>query len=196
MGATGSASTKQEFHLLHLWVPLAQRGHAGAQYILGRMYMEGKGAPRDDQKAHMWFLKAAEQDNPEAQFYLGLMYTKGRGVDRNDIKAAHWLRFAAERGNVRGQCYLSRMYARGLGVPRSYIYAYMWAMLAASGGKTAARASGAFRRGGVEKIRTYALNTLELYTRNMSTEETSAAVRMAKKWRNRQQFGSSGVVRV
>ena len=185
MSITSSVTTIEGHHLLNLWVPLALRGHAGAQYILGRMYKEGKGAPRDNEKAHRWFLMAAEQGNPEAQFYIGQMYTKGCGVEHNDIKAAHWLRHAAESGNVRGQCYLSRLYARGMGVPRSYVYAYMWAMLAASGGRPAHYAGP--RRGGNEKIRTYALNTLELYARNMTTEETSAAIRMAKNWRNRHQ---------
>lgn len=187
MSVSGLVTTNGDYHLTKLWIPLALRGHAGAQYILGRMYIEGKGAPQDNEKAHKWFLMAAEQGNPEAQFYIGQMYSKGRGVERNDIKAAHWLRHASERGHVRGQCYLSRLYAKGMGVPRNYIYAYMWAMLAASGGRPARYAGP--RRGGNEKIRSYALNTLERYARNMTTEETSAAIRLAKNWRNRQQLG-------
>lgn len=177
-----SSARRQTANVVELWLPLAVKGHARAQYILGRMYAEGKGAPRDQKQAFDWLAKSAEQGNADAQLYLGVMYAKGRHIPRNDLKASHWLRFAAEAGLAKAQCYLSRMYAQGIGVPRSFVYAYMWAMLAATGGRRGADIS----RVGNEKIRAYALNTLETFARNMSREEASAAIRMAKKWRSRQ----------
>jgi TPR repeat protein len=35
--------------------PLATRGNARAQYILGHGYFEGKGVPKDYVRAYMWF---------------------------------------------------------------------------------------------------------------------------------------------
>jgi TPR repeat protein len=38
---------------LREWTPLAEQGHAKAQTILGAMYKEGKGVPKDIVYAHM-----------------------------------------------------------------------------------------------------------------------------------------------
>lgn len=168
-------------YIARMWMPLALRGHARAQYIIGRMYLAGRGAPRHLGKALQWFTKSAEQGYANAQLSLGLMYLRGQGTLKNEHRAAYWLRRAAERGLVHAQCYVSRLYSLGIGVPRSYVYGYMWAMLAASGGRRSLTAMD----GSNEKLRTYALNTLEGFTRQMSRDEVNAAVRMAKKWRQR-----------
>ena len=47
--------------------PLAEQGHAAAQYNLGLMYANGKGVPQDYVQAHMWFNIAAAQDNENAR---------------------------------------------------------------------------------------------------------------------------------
>jgi len=168
-------------YLVQLWMPLAKRGHARAQYIIGRMFLAGRGAPHHFGRAILWFSKSAEQGYVDAQLSLGLMYLKGQGAPKNVHRAAYWLRQAAEQGMVRAQCYVSRLYALGIGVPRSYVYGYMWAMLAATGG----RRSLAGARHNNEKLRAYALNTLEGFAQQMTRDEVNAAVRMAKKWRQR-----------
>jgi TPR repeat protein len=170
--------------IVQLWEPLAQRGHPRAQYILGRMYADGSGAPRNPAKSAAWLTKAAEQGNADAQICMGIMHSKGFGVTRNHNKSAHWFRQAAEQGVVKAQCYLSHMYAQGIGVPRSLIYAYMWAMLAATGGRYSTTTAPM----GNEKLRAHALKTLETYAKQMNKEEASAAIRMAKRWRERQQL--------
>lgn len=165
---------------VRMWLPLAKRGHAHAQYILGRSYLSGHGIGQNSQKAFLWLSKAALGHDLEAQLYLGLLYLTGKGVTKNEMSAAHWLHRAADAGLIRAQCYLSRMYAAGIGMPRSYIYAYMWALVAASGGR---RELAANQR--TEELRHYALTTLEIYASAMRREETAAAIRMAKKWRRR-----------
>ena len=40
---------------LRLWRPLADQGHAGAQFHLGAMFANGRGVPQDDVQAHKWF---------------------------------------------------------------------------------------------------------------------------------------------
>ena len=41
------------------WKPLADQGHAGAQYNLGLMYADGRGVPEDDAEAAGWLRLAA-----------------------------------------------------------------------------------------------------------------------------------------
>ena len=43
------------------WKPLAENGDVKAQASLGFMYLEGKGVPKDYEKAEKWFKEAAEQ---------------------------------------------------------------------------------------------------------------------------------------
>ena len=47
--------------------PLAERGDNRAQYWLGIMYVEGKGVPQDDVRAHMWLSLAADGGNRAAR---------------------------------------------------------------------------------------------------------------------------------
>src|SRR5262245_56577587 len=80
-------------------LPLAQRGDAIAQCVLGIMYQSGEGVAQDDAKAVWWYRKAAEQGNADAQSALGLMYATGHGVLQDNAKAMQWYRNAAEQGN-------------------------------------------------------------------------------------------------
>ena len=43
------------------WTPLAQRGDAKAQYLLGLMHQEGRGVEQDSQQAMHWYQLAADQ---------------------------------------------------------------------------------------------------------------------------------------
>jgi len=45
------------------WEAAAKRGDIDAQYNLGLMYNNGKGALQDDKQAVYWYWKAAEQGN-------------------------------------------------------------------------------------------------------------------------------------
>jgi TPR repeat protein len=56
------------------WKPMAEQGHAGAQYNLGVMYKNGRGIPQDYMQAAAWYRKAAEQGIANAQYNLGGMY--------------------------------------------------------------------------------------------------------------------------
>lgn len=51
-----------------LWLPLAEKGNAEAQYDIGVMYLKGKGVPRDYVYvfAYRWFALAAAQGNRQA----------------------------------------------------------------------------------------------------------------------------------
>jgi len=97
--AEGVAAYKQgDFATaVHEFLPLAQHGHAEAQFYLGAMYSKGWGMPQDDTAAAQWYRRAATQGLAEAQFNLGWMYIRGVGVPQDLIQAYRWLDLAATR---------------------------------------------------------------------------------------------------
>ena len=52
---------------LRVFRTLAEQGHAGAQYSLGVMYLEGQGVAQDDKTAVKWWTLAAEQGHTQSQ---------------------------------------------------------------------------------------------------------------------------------
>lgn len=101
----------------------AEQGDTDAQYLLGRMYTEGRGVRKDEDQATYWYKKASEgyrqaaiQGSPEAQFDLGIMYAKGLGVSKDEAKAFQWVQQSAEQGHVDAQYNLAEMYRNGRGV--------------------------------------------------------------------------------
>ncbi|MBM3555312.1 MAG: sel1 repeat family protein, partial [Alphaproteobacteria bacterium] len=77
---------------------LAQRGHAGAAFMLGVMRFHGLGMKRNDTYAAIWFHKAAQQGAAEGQLAFGSMSLHGVGVKQNLVTAYKWLSLAAEYG--------------------------------------------------------------------------------------------------
>src|SRR3989442_14870313 len=59
--AEGVAAYKQgDFATaVHEFLPLAEHGHAEAQFYLGAMYSKGWGVPQDDTAAAQWYRRAA-----------------------------------------------------------------------------------------------------------------------------------------
>ncbi len=114
--------------------PLADRGIAVAQLVLGVMYGGGHGVPKNDAEAANWLHKAADQGRPEAQTILGVMYVKGQGVPQNDAKAAKWFRKAADQDHAAAQSNLGLMHARGQGVAQNGAEAAKWFRKAADNG--------------------------------------------------------------
>ena len=83
-----AAYERKDFATALVWFrKAADQGQAIAQLILGAMYAEGEGVPKDDQQALYWYRKAADQGQAEAQFNLGLMYANGQGVPKDDQQA-------------------------------------------------------------------------------------------------------------
>jgi len=82
------------------WYELAaQKGHAEAQYNLGRLYAEGKGGiPHDDEQAVRWVRAAASQGYPPAQARLGTRYASGLGIAQDTKRAYFWLTLAYLHG--------------------------------------------------------------------------------------------------
>ena len=123
---------------LKQWRPLAEHGHATAQFGLGMMYANGHGVAKDSGEAVRWSLKAAEQGDLSAQYNLGNMCRRGQGVLQDHAEAVRWYRTAAVRGQALSQAILGVMYANGLGGPGDVVQSYRWLILAARQGNKAA----------------------------------------------------------
>ena len=98
-----AASARRDYETaLSLWLPLAQRGNADAQFGIGMLYYRGQGVPQNYAEAMRWMLQAADERHYFAQFTLGSMFEHGVGV-RQDLAQAHmWFDLAATRA-VRAQ---------------------------------------------------------------------------------------------
>jgi TPR repeat protein len=116
-------------------LPMANRGDARAQYLMGVMSDNGLGPVQlDVQEAARWYQKAADKNNADAQFALANAYSIGRGVPVNPKLALHWLTKAAENGNVTAMTSLAGLYETGVGVPSDPAKAAEWTMRAANAG--------------------------------------------------------------
>lgn len=81
------------------WQPLAEEGHAKAQYNLGLLYYNGRGVNQDYAQARHWYLKAAQQGQAFAQNNLGKLYEKGQGAPQDPVQADMWYLLSAAQGN-------------------------------------------------------------------------------------------------
>lgn len=74
---------------------LAKNKHRGAQELLGIMYKNGQGVPKDPKKAFELLSEAAEASKPLAEHHLAVMYFMGEGMERPDlVRSLMWLQIA------------------------------------------------------------------------------------------------------
>jgi Sel1 repeat len=112
----------------------AQRGDPSAQHMVGILYQNGQGVPKNNDDAVAWYRKAAEQGYDRGQYNLGIMYHHGWGVPEDRAEAVRWYRAAAEQDYDRAQYNLGEMYDHGWGVPEDQAEAVRWYRAAAEQG--------------------------------------------------------------
>ncbi len=78
----------------------ADKGHADAQVVAGRLYHFGRGVKRDYAKAVGFYERAVKQGSASGFFHLGYMYEFGLGVAKNKNKALELYDRAAAKGDV------------------------------------------------------------------------------------------------
>ncbi len=83
------------------WWPLAEDGHALAQYNMGVIYDEGRGVKPSRVQAIEWWTKAADQGLPIAQHNLALMYIDTLDEPPDIGRAIQLLERASAKGFVR-----------------------------------------------------------------------------------------------
>ena len=79
--------------------PLADRGSAIAETLLGVMAARGQGGRSDPATAVAWWLRAANRGYGPAQLALAKALAAGHGVTRDAGEAWVWARLAAAAGN-------------------------------------------------------------------------------------------------
>jgi len=134
----------------------AEKGHALAQWKLGRMYAEGDGVTQNDLKAFEYFRRIADShadDNPntpQARFVanafvaLGHYYLGGipnTQIKRDPVRAREMFGYAASYfRDPDAQYYLARLYLDGVGAPHDPRTAARWFVLSAQKGQCRAQA--------------------------------------------------------
>jgi hypothetical protein len=134
----------------------AEKGHALAQWKLGRMYAEGEGVAQNDLKAFEYFRRIADShaddnpDTPQARFVanafvaLGHYYLGGipkTQVQRDPERAREMFGYAASYfRDPDAQYYLARLYLDGVGAPHDPRQAARWFGLSAQKGQCSAQA--------------------------------------------------------
>ncbi len=96
-----AAYSKGQFELVakHL-IPIANGNYPQAEEMLGIMYRNGQGVPKDPEKAIAWLTKAAEAGRPLAQHHLAIISFTGDGATQDTVKAMMWLYIAIAHYNV------------------------------------------------------------------------------------------------
>jgi TPR repeat protein len=107
--------------------PLADKGVASAQYMLGEMYHTNREGGWKNQAMDLDYQKeakleaarlyglAAAQGYAPAQFRTGFLALR-RG---DPVSAARWFRLAASQGNAQAQAALANLYFKGKGVEKN-----------------------------------------------------------------------------
>jgi len=157
--------SRQVFH------PLADAGDARAQFMMGTIYEQGLGVPKDLPTAAAWYRRAADGGNASAQYNLGVFYQFGKGVTKDSAEAARLLQMAAEQGHGRAQNNLSTFYFTGVGVARDVVEAWKWLTLSAQDLKGAGRE--------------IALSNRAVIEREMTADQIEAARRRVAEWHKR-----------
>ncbi|MGJ8580747.1 MAG: tetratricopeptide repeat protein [Psychromonas sp.] len=117
-----------------IWLPLAEKGDAPAQYTIGWMYESGQGVKQDLKKAVYWYKKSAQQEYEAAQYVLGTLYEKGSGVEQNSETALRYYLLAAKQGDSISQFQVGNYYQYGIGTYKDNEKSILWYEKAAKQG--------------------------------------------------------------
>ena len=166
---------------LGAWRPLAERGHAEAQYNLGLMYDNGRGVSEDDVQAVRWYRMAADQGVALAQHNVGAMYAHGQGIPQDDVEAVRWFTEAADQGLPEAQAALGAMYAAGRGAPQDDVRAVHWYRMAADQGLPEAQAALGLLYLGVRYVKRVK-GVVHVGVRHMKTELPTEDAIEAARW--------------
>jgi hypothetical protein len=124
---------------LQLAAAAAARGDPQAHTLVGRIYAEGLGAPKNPGLAAQWYARGAELGDVEAMFALGIMLAEGQGVVKDREAAGQMLEAAALRKHPLANYNLALLFLRGDGKPENPHRALAHMLFAAEAGVAAAQ---------------------------------------------------------
>jgi uncharacterized protein len=120
---------------------LGRNGNVDAQYLLSKMYAEGKGVKADDAKSLANMRRAASIDfgrepgkfgNADAQYELAQRYATGNGVKKDPPNAVKYLTRASQSAHRKALAELPGYFAGDKGVKKNPGRGYLWAGIAAN----------------------------------------------------------------
>lgn len=104
-------------------------GDADAQYQLARLYLEGRGAPKDIRQGARWLGLAAQKGQYQAQALLGRMLFRGEGVPQQHARGLMWLTLGRDAAAGPEDGWIVQAYedafARATEEERSAAYGYL-----------------------------------------------------------------------
>jgi TPR repeat protein len=109
-----------------------------AEFELGALFAEGKGAVRDFVAALKWYRRAAEHGDVEAEYRAGMLLKGVEGVPRDESEAQRWFRKAAEQGHAAAMTEIGLFEVLNAGNGRSSKEAMEWFQKAAALGNVEA----------------------------------------------------------
>ena len=110
-------------------------GSASVAYQLGRVWRDGLGVPPDDEKAEVWFQRAAEDGHSGAQYALAKLLHEQRRIS----EAIPWFEQATKGGNPFASYQLGKLYLAGDAVPKDTAKAFEYLTEAAEQGSSQAQ---------------------------------------------------------
>ncbi|MFP6688403.1 MAG: SEL1-like repeat protein, partial [Alphaproteobacteria bacterium] len=137
--AAYAAYTRGDYQTAHdMWLVLAKRGDADAQFNVAALYDNGWGIERDIETAARWYERAAARNIAPAELALAHILRHGEISEPDGEQALRHIRSAAHRGSARAQFELGVAYDRGVRVTQNYATAAVWYEKAAAQGLTEA----------------------------------------------------------
>jgi TPR repeat protein len=120
-----------------------------AMTLLGELYAEGLGVPRDDRRAAEWYKLAAAHGDSNAMFALAMFALNGRAGPRDRDASTRWLAAAAKLGHPLAAYDLALLYIEGQMFPQDFNRAAEFLRVAAQAGSADAQyALGTFYKTG------------------------------------------------
>jgi len=128
-GAEAAANNDRET-AIRLLQPLAEHGNGKAAWVLGDVYAQGLGAPKDAARAIRWYRLAIAYGDLEGYNRIAELYRRGDGVPKDPRSAIRWYSAAAKRGSSIAKFNLGMIYSDDRSGVTDYVKAYAWLTIA------------------------------------------------------------------
>jgi uncharacterized protein len=119
---------------LELAAKAAARNDPQAHTLIGRIYADGEGVPRNATLAAQWYARGAELGDAQAMFAYGLQLAEGQGVEKNINAAAEMFEAAAVRRHALANYNLALLFITGEGKPENPYRGFLHMRFAAEAG--------------------------------------------------------------
>lgn len=131
----------QNYERQRVWAEMgAAQDNGDCFNELGRIYLVGKGVPKDERKAYEHFCQADARNNRYGSYNAGRCLYYGWGVPADRSQAFTYFQKAAGQGHSNSQEFLAQYYFEGqYGITQDYQECRRWAEKAAEQGEAGAK---------------------------------------------------------